>query len=82
VVPADIVQRGQSQRKGTARDLEVLMKTKAKAKAKAKADRIKREKPMDESFRGMGEDADYRKEALLILEEFAESDAETLAPED
>jgi hypothetical protein len=80
VVPADIVQRGQSQRKGTARDLEVLMKT--KAKAKAKADRIKREKPMDESFRGMGEDADYRKEALLILEEFAESDAETLAPED
>jgi hypothetical protein len=37
---------------------------------------------MDESFRGMGEDADYRKEALLILEEFAESDAETLAPED
>ena len=44
--------------------------------------RIKLEELIDESFRAMGEDADYRKEAVLILEQFAESNAGRLALED
>jgi predicted unusual protein kinase regulating ubiquinone biosynthesis (AarF/ABC1/UbiB family) len=51
-------------------------------KTETKADRIKLEELIDESFRAMGEDADYRKEAVLILEQFAESNAERLALED
>lgn len=36
-------------------------------------------KIIDEEFGRMAEDTDYQKEALLISEEFAESDAETIS---
>ncbi|MGC2229887.1 MAG: hypothetical protein WBA09_00125, partial [Candidatus Acidiferrum sp.] len=35
-------------------------------------------KAIDDSFRGMGEDRQYRREASRIAEEFLASDAETL----
>ena len=35
-------------------------------------------KAIDEAFRGMADDKQYRREALVIAEQFAESDAEAL----
>lgn len=36
-------------------------------------------KAIDDSFKGMAHDEEYRRDALLIMNEFAVSDAETIS---